>query len=87
MPPQIPRPGAATDQGTPDSIAQEYTTMDNDIQDSGTEDSINVYKKQVLNRSRDPGIIYGPNANINDLYIDVVIHTERALRNFPEEMK
>jgi hypothetical protein len=65
-------------QNTPDPIAQECTTMDNDIQDSGTEDCIDVYKKQVLNRSRDPCIIYGTNANIDDLYIDVVIYTGRA---------
>jgi Leucine-rich repeat (LRR) protein len=62
------------------------TTMDNDIQNSRTEDCINFYKKQVLNRSRDPGIIYGPNANIDDLYIDVVIHTGRAQHKFSEEM-
>jgi hypothetical protein len=61
--------------------------MDNDIQDSGTNDCIDVYKEQVLNRSRDPGIIYGSNANIDDLYIDVVIHTGRAQHNFPEEME
>jgi Ran GTPase-activating protein (RanGAP) involved in mRNA processing and transport len=74
------------DQDTPDSIAQECTTMDHDIQDSGTEDCIDVYKKQVLNRSRDPGIIYGPNANIDELYIDLVIHTERAQHKFLKEM-
>ena len=44
-------------QDTPDSIAQEYTinlytTTDNDIQDSGTEDSIDLYKEQVLQPSR-----------------------------------
>jgi hypothetical protein len=74
-------------QDTPDSIDQECTTVDNGIQDSGTEDCIDVYKKQVLNRSRDPGIIYGPNTNINDLYIDVVIHTERAQHKFSKEME
>jgi Cdc6-like AAA superfamily ATPase len=60
--------------------------MDNDIQDFGTEDCIDFYKQHVLNRSRAPDIIYGPNANIDDLYIDVVIHTGRAQHNFPEEM-
>jgi Ran GTPase-activating protein (RanGAP) involved in mRNA processing and transport len=69
------------------SIAQACTTMDNGIQDSGTDDCIDLYKKQVLSRSRDPGIIYGPNANIDDLYIDVVIHTERAQHKFSKEMK
>ncbi|CAB3999040.1 NACHT, LRR and PYD domains-containing 14-like [Paramuricea clavata] len=56
-------------------------------QDSGTEDCIDVYKEQVLNRFRDPSIIYGPNANIDELYIDVVIHTGRAQHNFSEEME
>ena len=59
-------------QDTPDSIAQECNTIDNDIQDSGTEDCIDVYKEEVFNRSRDSGIIYGPRANIDDLYIDLV---------------
>jgi hypothetical protein len=61
--------------------------MDNNIQDSGTEDCIDFYKKQVLNRSRDPGIIYGKNTNISDLYVDVVIHTEQAQHKFSKEMK
>ncbi|CAB3980977.1 NACHT, LRR and PYD domains-containing 14-like [Paramuricea clavata] len=74
-------------QDTPTSIAQECATMDNDVEDSGTKDCIDVYKEQVLNRSRDPGIIYGPNANIDDLYIDVIIHTGRAQHKFSKEMK
>ena len=74
-------------QDTPDSIAQECNTIDNDIQDSGTEDCIDVYKEEVLNRSRDSGIIYGPRANIDDLYIDLVIHSGLAQHDFPEEMK
>ena len=74
-------------QDTPDSIVQECTTKESDIQDSGTEDCINFYKKQVLNRSRVPGIIYGPNANIDDLYTDVVIHTGRAQYRFFKQMK
>jgi hypothetical protein len=39
-----------------------------------------------LDDSRAPGIIYGPNANIDDLFIDV-IHTERAQHKFSKQMK
>jgi Leucine-rich repeat (LRR) protein len=52
-----------------------------------TRKSIDSYKQQVLNRSRDPGIIYGPNADVDDLYIDVVIHTGRAQHKFSKEME
>jgi GTPase SAR1 family protein len=52
-----------------------------------TRKSIDSYKQQVLNRSRDPDIIYGPNANVDDFYNDAVIHTERAQHEFSKEMK
>ncbi|CAB4030054.1 NACHT, LRR and PYD domains-containing 14-like, partial [Paramuricea clavata] len=75
------------DYSTPDATTRGCSTVDNNIQDSRTKDSINFYKEQVLNRSRAPDIIYGPNADINDLYIDVVIHTERAKHKFTKNMK
>ncbi|CAB4036448.1 NACHT, LRR and PYD domains-containing 14-like, partial [Paramuricea clavata] len=47
---------------------------------------IHFYKEQVLNRSRAPDISCGPKACLDDLYIDVVIHTGRAQHEFLKEM-
>jgi hypothetical protein len=47
---------------------------------------IHFYKEQVLNRSHAPDISYGPKACLDDLYIDVVIHTGRAQHKFLKEM-
>ena len=52
-----------------------------------TRKPIDSYKQQVLNHSRGPGIIYGPNVDVDDLYIDVVIHTGRAQHKFSKEME
>jgi hypothetical protein len=51
-----------------------------------TRRSIDSYKQQLLNRSRGPGIMYGPNANVDDLYVDVVIHNEQAQHEFSKDM-
>jgi hypothetical protein len=65
---------------------QECSTINNTIQDSTIPDSIHVYKQHVLDRSRAPDINYIQKTGIDDLYIDVVIHTERAQHKFPREM-
>jgi hypothetical protein len=75
----------------PDYSTQDYSTPDsfaeNDsIQHFRTQDSINFYKQQVLNRCRETDIYYGPKACLDDFYIDVVIHTERAQHEFSKEM-
>ena len=45
-------------------------------------ESIDFYKQQVLNRSRALDINYIQKTNLDDLYTDVVIHTERSKREF-----
>ena len=75
----------------PDYSTQDYSTPDsfaeNDsIQHFRTEDCINFYKQQVLNRCRGTDINYGSKACLDDFYIDVVIHTERAQYEFSKEM-
>ncbi|XP_028413144.1 NACHT, LRR and PYD domains-containing protein 3-like [Dendronephthya gigantea] len=47
---------------------------------------INSYKEKVLAQSLSSDITYGPKTGLDDLFIDVVIHTERARHNFPTKM-
>ena len=71
-----------------DSVVRECTgTMDNSIQDSGTHDPIQFYKSEVLDRSPTPEIKYVPKTSLDDFYIDIVIHTERAGHKFPKDME
>mgnify|MGYP002803517157 CR=1 FL=1 len=49
-------------------------------------DCIDFYKEQVLNRPRAHDINYKPKTGLDDLYIDVVIHTARANREFSEKL-
>ena len=45
------------------------------------------YRKQVLEPSRTTDVIYGPKTGLDDLYINLVIHTERAQHEFYENME
>jgi hypothetical protein len=45
------------------------------------------YKQQVLNLTRTHEICYGQNTNLDELYIDVIIHTGRAQHVFSKEME
>ena len=67
-----------------DSIAQECNGT---IQDFGTHDPIHFYKTQVLDRPRAPEINYLPETSVDNFYIDVVIHTERARHKFSKNME
>ena len=44
------------------------------------------YKQEVLNRPRAPDVNYLQKSTLDDMYIDVVIHTERAKRPFSDEL-
>ncbi len=44
-------------------------------------------RRQVLLASRTPDIIYGPRTGLDDLYIKLVINTERAMHKFSKKMK
>ena len=51
------------------------------------EECIDFYKGQVLEPSRTTDVIYGPKTGLDDLYIDLVTHTERAMHNFSKNME
>ena len=48
---------------------------------------IDFYKKQVLHPSRTTDVIYGPKTGLDNLYINLVIHTERAKHKFSKNME
>ena len=51
-----------------------------------TRDAIHLYKQEVLSRPRAPDVNYLQKSTLDDMYIDLVIHTERAKRPFSEEL-
>ena len=51
------------------------------------EECTDFYKRQVLEPSRTTDVIYGPKTGLDDLYIDLVTHTERARHNFSKDME
>ena len=51
------------------------------------QDVLNFYKQDVLNRPLSHDIFYGVKGTLDDLYIDVLIHTERARHKFPRSME
>ena len=51
------------------------------------EECTNFYQRQVLERSRTTDVIYGPKTGLDDLYINLVIHTERAPHEFSENLE
>ena len=50
-------------------------------------DALHFYKQDVLNRPLPHDIFYGVKGTLDDLYIDVLIHTEPAQHKFPRSMK
>ena len=78
---------------TPDNNIVDSSAPDNNIANNGTPDKINFqdcthyYKQQILNTSRAPEICYAQKTSLDDLYIDVIIHTGRAPHKFSKKME
>ena len=51
------------------------------------QEPIDLYKQEVLNRPRAPDISYLPKSSLDEMYTDVVIHTERAKHEFCKSME
>ena len=64
----------------------EHVKLDNNIQNRTTRDALQFYKQEVLNLRRSHQIHYLPKSTLDDMYIDVVIHTERAKSPFSEKL-
>jgi Ran GTPase-activating protein (RanGAP) involved in mRNA processing and transport len=71
---------------SPDNIT-DNSTADNIIADISFQDCSDYYRQQVLNRPRAYDISYGQKTDLDDVYIDVIIHTKRAPHIFSKEME
>ena len=69
-----------------DETSEHHVIMDNNIDNSTTRDPIRFYKQEVLNPPRAPDINYLQKSTLDDMYIDIVICTERAKRPFSEKL-
>ena len=64
----------------PDEVQLE--TVNKDLQEC-----IDIYKQQILNRPRAPDINYLPKTALDDLHVDVLIHTGLARYKFSKNME
>ena len=51
------------------------------------QECIDIYKQQILNSPRAPDINYLPKTALDNLHVDVIIHTERARHKFSKNME
>ena len=58
-----------------------------DLEFANLQECIDFYKGQVLEPSRTTDVVSGPKTCLDDLYVDVVIHTERAPHKFSKDMQ
>ena len=68
------------------NIWSNFTRPDSRNQDSGTRGPIQFYKTQVLDRPLAAEIYYQPKTSLDNFYVDVLIHTERARHEFSKDM-
>ncbi len=66
-------------------LRKRYSRIQSDL--ANLEECTDFYKRQALEPSRTTDVIYGPKTGLDDLYIDLVVHTERARHNFSKYMK
>ncbi len=66
---------------------ERHTSDGVDLEPIILQESIHFYKGQVLESSRTTDVICGPKTGLDDLYIDLVIHTGRAMHNFSKNME
>ncbi len=66
-------------------LAKQYFHID--LKAVNLEECINFYKRQVLEPSRTSDVIYGPRSCLDDMYIKLLIHSERAQHKFSKNMQ
>ena len=66
-------------------LRKRYTHMQPEL--VNVDECIDFYKRQVLAPCRTTDVIYGPKTGLDDLYVNVVIHTERARHKFSKTME
>ena len=93
----IPQEGSTTDNNIQDTSNQDCSTQDYDASDSISQpcssmennirDPVHFYKQEVKKRSRSYDINYAAKTSLDDMYIDVIIHTEQAQHKFSKDME
>ncbi len=68
-------------------LRKRYVRVHRELLNVNTALCIEYYKQQVMNISRSHEICYGQNIGLDELYIDVIIHTGRAQHVFSKEME
>ncbi len=84
---QVLQPPHASDRLELTNMHERHTSDGADLKPIILQESIDFYKGQVLESSRTTDVICGPKTGLDDLYIDLVIHTERAMHNFSKNME
>ncbi len=69
-------------------LRNRYVNVPDEVQlETVDKECIDIYKQQILNRPRAPDINYLPKTALDDLHVDVIIHTERARHKFSKNME
>ena len=84
---QPPRASDGVDRLELTDMHESRTSNSVDLEPIKLQECIDFYKGQVLAPSRTTDVFCGPKTGLDDMYIDLVIHTERARHNFSENME
>ena len=68
-------------------LRKPYNIVPDTFQLVNLQERLNNYKQHILQQPRNPDITYISNTALNDLHVDVIIHTGRAQLKFSENME
>ena len=68
-------------------LRKPYIIVPDTVQLVNLEECLDNYKQHILQQPRSPDITYMSNTALDDLHVDVIIHTGRAQLKFSENMK
>ena len=68
-------------------LRKPYNIVPDTVQLINLEEGLDNYKQHILQKPRSPDISYMSNTALDDLHVDVIIHTGRAQYKFSQNMK
>ena len=68
-------------------LRKPYNIVPDTVQLVNLQERLDDYKKHILQQPRSPDIYYMSNTALNDLHVDVIIHTGRAQHKFSKNME
>ena len=68
-------------------LRKPYNIVPDTFQLVNLQERLNNYKQHILQQPRNPDINYMSNTALNDLHVDVIIHTGRAQHKFSKNME